>query len=62
MVIGFETPRLTITREVKTSHTFVRRVVRSFNVANLSICIPQAYFAEPKTDTHVLNYIEAYIN
>ena len=47
-----------IAREVRTSHTFVRNVIRSYEETNSSIRIPQANFAEPKIDTNVLEYIE----
>ena len=47
-----------IAREVRTSHTFVRNVIRSYDVTNSSIRIPRANFAEPKIDANVLEYIE----
>ena len=47
-----------ITREVRTSHTFVRNVIRSYDETNSSIRIPRAHFAEPKIDKNVLEYIE----
>ena len=46
-----------IAREVRTSHTFVRNVIRSYETIS-SIRIPRANFAEPKIDTNVLEYIE----
>ena len=36
-----------IAREVRTSHTFIRNVIRSYDETNLSIRIPHANFAEP---------------
>lgn len=48
----------TIAREVRTSHTFVKNVIRSYDVTNSSIRVPRATFAEPKIDTNVLEYIE----
>lgn len=47
-----------IARAVRTSHTFVRNVIRSYDVTNSSIRIPRANFAEPKIDINVLEYIE----
>jgi len=47
-----------IAREVKTSHTFEKKVIRSYNVTNSSIRIPRANFAERKIDINVLEYIE----
>ena len=47
-----------IAREVKTSHTFVKKVVRSYDVTNSSIRIPRANFAEGKIDINALEYIE----
>ena len=47
-----------IAREVRTSHTFVRNVIRSYDVTNSSIRMPRANFAEPKIDANVLEYIE----
>ena len=47
-----------IAREVKTSHTFVKKVIRSYDVTNSSIRIPRANFAERKIDINVLEYIE----
>ena len=47
-----------IAREVRTSHTFVRNVIRSYDLTNSSIRIPRANFAEPKIDKNVLEYIE----
>ena len=47
-----------IAREVRTSHTFVRNVIRSYEETNSSIRILRANFAEPKIDTNVLDFIE----
>ena len=47
-----------IAREVRTTHTFVNNVIRSYDVTNSFIRIPRANFAEPKIDTNVLEYIE----
>ena len=47
-----------IAREVRTSHTFVKKVIRSYDVTNSSIRIPRANFAEPKINTNVFEYIE----
>ena len=47
-----------IAREVKTSHTFVKKVIRSYDVTNSSIHIPRANFAERKIDINVLEYNE----
>ena len=47
-----------IAREVRTSHTFVRNAIRSYDVTNSSIRMPRANFAEPKIDANVLEYIE----
>ena len=45
-------------QEVRTSHTFVKKVIRSYDVTNSSIRIPRGNFAEPKINTNVLEYIE----
>ena len=47
-----------IAREVKTSHIFVKKVVRSYNVTNSSIRIPRANFTEGKIDINALEHIE----
>ena len=43
-----------IAREVKTSHTFVKKVTSSYNVTNSSIRTPGTNFLEPKIDANVL--------
>ncbi|KAM7435727.1 hypothetical protein ABFA07_014385 [Porites harrisoni] len=47
-----------IAREVRTSHTFVKKVTSSYNVTNSSIRTPRTNFLEPKIDANVLEYIE----
>ena len=47
-----------IARKVRTSHTFVRKVIRSYNETNSSIGTTRANFTRPKIDTNVLEYIE----
>ena len=47
-----------IAREVRTSHTFVKKVTSSYNVTNSSIRTPRTNFPEPKIDANVLEYIE----
>lgn len=47
-----------IAREVRTSHTFVKNVVQSYEQTNSSNPIPRTSFVEPKIDTTVLEYIE----
>lgn len=48
-----------IAREVRTSHTFLKNVIRIYDVTNSLIRIPRATFTEPKIDTNVVEYIEA---
>ena len=47
-----------IAREVRTSHTFVKKVTSSCNGTNSSIHTPRTNFPEPKIDANVLEYIE----
>ena len=47
-----------IAREVKTSHTFVKKVTSIYNVINSSIRTPRTNFLEPKNGANVLEYIE----
>ena len=43
-----------IAREVRTSHTFVKKVTSSYNVINSSIRTPRTNFLEPKNGANVL--------
>ncbi|XP_078363710.1 uncharacterized protein LOC144647905 [Oculina patagonica] len=47
-----------IAREVRTSHTFVQKVITNNDVTNSSIRTPRANFPAPKIDANVLEYIE----
>lgn len=47
-----------IAREVRTSHTFVGKVIENYDATNSSIPLPRTSFPEPKIDATVLEYIE----